>query len=130
VNTRIDYMYRDGANWQSYGHAVLAGELSDADRALIRENLDSGEYFIPSQVGLPDLQYKDATYYHPDYDHVWHELNVDEDFEPTNAPPTVQFTAHEFAERFRDIVWDDGMWATARLILAAPGGIYGSSDDE
>ncbi len=29
MNTRIDYLYRDAANYKLYGHVVIPGEITE-----------------------------------------------------------------------------------------------------
>lgn len=60
-NTKILYQYRDADNYKVAGHVVVAGEMSEAQVGKIIDRLDSEApdvcvYFIPGQVGLPDLQ--------------------------------------------------------------------------
>ena len=61
-------------------------------------DLESGEFFIPSQIGLPDLQSRLGK--PTDDDHVWHHLTP-EDFTPTPEPPTVKLTARGLRTQFR-----------------------------
>ena len=95
MNTRISYLYRDAGNYKAYHDLVICGKLTLAQVALY---LDSGEFFIPSQVGLPDLQAELGT--PTDDDHVWHHLPSDA-FTPTETSPTVRLTARTLLTRFR-----------------------------
>lgn len=52
-------------------------------------------FFIPSEVGLPDLQ--DDVF--SVYDHIWHEL---EKIELTEEHPTVELNASLLVENFED----------------------------
>jgi len=70
--TVIGYLYRDGGNYKSYGYVALAGVFTDRQRKAITRTLDEGLYFIPGQVGMPELQAKLGAI-DPDADHVWHE---------------------------------------------------------
>ena len=89
---------------------VFAGELTDAERALITNALDEGDYFIAEQVGLPNLRERWSSHY-DDLDHVWHELT---NIETVDDSPTTGETAAEFAARFAAITWDEKA-ALARL---------------
>ena len=53
MNTRICYLYRDSDNYKVHNMCVIHGELTDSQIDQILECCDMGEYFIPSQVGLP-----------------------------------------------------------------------------
>lgn len=108
VNTRIEYMYRDGSNYKTHGHVVLPGRLTPEQRETLTERVD-GE-FIPQQVGLAPL-FGDWSSHYED-DHPWHELTwVEETVAPVNTdriltegavPP-----ATEWAARFLTVErWD------------------------
>lgn len=97
-NSRIDYLYRDGSNYKQDGSVVLAGELTDEQRALI---LEHAEAFLPDQVGLPVLY--EAWSSHYEDDHPWHEITA---IETVSSKPTHPESAADLAERFRDIEWD------------------------
>lgn len=75
-NTLIEYLYRDRSNNKARGLFVLAGALSEQDvrSVLSRRGPDGG--FIPSQIGMPDLQdrfAKDNGWLEQD-DHPWHTI--------------------------------------------------------
>ena len=55
-NTLIEYMYRDASNYKKTNVAVLKGRISLGQIGLIESSLNDGEFFIPGQVGLQDLQ--------------------------------------------------------------------------
>jgi len=97
MNTEIHYMYRDGSNYKMHHREVVAGVITHADIAAC---LEEGENFIPSQVGLLDLQEMLEGGVGDD-DHVWHELQED-DFTPTQDAPTAQVTADELIRNFID----------------------------
>ena len=102
MNTRIAYMYRDAANYKTSKEIVLEGEAApDVFFASLHER----EYFIPYDVGLPELQPSLCTV----DDHIWHELErvVLTDDAPDAAFP---FSAAELASRFHDrgaAGWDE-----------------------
>ena len=95
MNTCIHYLYRDASNYKAHHEIIVRGVITFAE---IAPCLDSGEFFIPSQVGLPDLQSQLGK--PTDDDHVWHHLTP-EDFTPTPEPPTVKLTACGLRSRFR-----------------------------
>lgn len=106
MNTRIGYMYRDGANYKQYCEVVVAGTL---DPTLVTPLLDGGQWFIAGDVGLPDpqLEWEELGYEFPtEEDHVFCEFDP-EDVEPTEAPPTVGVTAADLLARLRAI---GGRW--------------------
>jgi hypothetical protein len=68
-------------------------------KPFLRECDDMG--FIPSQVGLEDLQ-SELAGYPSDDDHVWHTM-CDDTFKPTEAAPTTKLTAAELLRNFRSV---------------------------
>ncbi len=91
MNTRFEYLYRDACNYKSYNDVVVSGVLNKTD---IQPYLKDKTFFIPSEIGLPDLQEMEFS---PD-DHIWHEI---ESISPTNDAPTITFSAREIIEGFR-----------------------------
>ncbi|MBP3585213.1 MAG: hypothetical protein J6J59_05960 [Peptococcaceae bacterium] len=70
LNTKIEYLYRDASNYKIYNECVVKGILTAEQREEIVDCLSEGEYFIPSQVGLPEKRFDDWT----EDDHPWFEL--------------------------------------------------------
>lgn len=72
----IEYLYRDAANWKTYGQALLSGGCTPDLSAQIEHVLDGHRLFIAEQVGLPPLQPVHAATYggDPELDHVFHEF--------------------------------------------------------
>lgn len=72
VMLRIDYLYRDAANFKQWNTAFTKGYLSEEQINQILSTLDENLYFIPSMVGLPENRISGE----PDYelDHIWFEL--------------------------------------------------------
>jgi anthranilate phosphoribosyltransferase len=94
VNTRLVYLYRDASNYKATMSAVLAGELSAEEIALLRGAIALTAVgagidpvaFSPVDLGLPPAQ--DALWaYHArnEDDHIYNELL---DIEPTAAAVT------------------------------------------
>ena len=98
MNTLLEYLYRDASNYKQHGSVVLQGGISLKD---IRPLLIDGEYFIPSQAGLPDLQhrFKDQGFEYPtEDDHAWHEIVS---MKPTRKQPTIPLHRKEFLARLQ-----------------------------
>ncbi len=104
MNTAIHYMYRDADNYKEGEDVIFTGEITDTEKKLILSYRDEKQYFIPSQVGLYDLQNR-MTGFPNDSDHVWHELRS-EDITLTENNPTEEIDIHEFAKKFADIEWN------------------------
>jgi hypothetical protein len=115
MNTRLGYLYRDGSNYKQHHAVVFAGAITDAERRALLARLDDGSYFIPSQVGLEDLQHRFGGL--TDDDHPWHELEAD-DIEVADAVPS-HGDVHDFVVRFCATTWDAAA-ASARLGLPRP----------
>lgn len=98
MNTKISYLYRDADNYKKVNECVIAGALTAEQICAIKACCDMGEYFIPSQVGLPERRF---DRYDPAVDHCWFELDEDS-FSETIEPPTVALTAAELVNRFEE----------------------------
>jgi len=120
MNTRICYLYRDASNYKQYNEAVLIGEMTKEQLARIARCLSQGEFFVPRDVGLPEMRITD---YRTDDDHCWFEWEIVKDEESgcvvlplsgvvyTDDPPTVQMTGEELAQKFEAIEqWDEQGW--------------------
>ena len=98
MNTLLEYLYRDASNYKQHGSVVLRGAISLKD---IRPLLLDGEYFIPSQAGLPGLQHKfrkQGFEYPTEYDHAWHEIVS---MRPTTKQATLPLHRKEFLSRLQ-----------------------------
>lgn len=72
----FEYLYRDAANYKAWGEILLSGIPSQDDMAAMRARLESGEYFVAEQVGIPVL-YKelwDLSGGPTEDDHALHEF--------------------------------------------------------
>ncbi len=92
MNTKIVYLYRDACNYKAWHEVVVQGEVDAADLFLC---LKDGEFFIPSEVGLQDLQAPVFT----EYDHIWHALHS---VEFTDETENISITADCLRSAFRD----------------------------
>jgi len=107
--TAFDYMYRDAGNFKAFGTVSLDGVLSEADRQMLRERLEGGEYFIAEQVRVPALyeqlyRWSEGT---TRSDHCWHEFIGFRDLEsaPDERLPVAEAAA--FIAQFRSVSeWD------------------------
>ena len=96
MNTQIRYLYRDASNYKVENECVVAGTFTQEQIAQIMDCCDLGEYFIPSQVGLPEQRF---SQYDPAEDHCWFEL-AEDGFEETAKPATVGISAQQLVENF------------------------------
>lgn len=96
MNTRIEYLYRDGSNYKVHNECVIEGELTEPQQDIILACRDDDIYFIPSDVGLPEVRFDS---WDEQYDHDWFEL-YDYAFSSTDANPDVHITAAELVEAF------------------------------
>lgn len=105
MNTKISYMYRDADNYKTWNEEVLKGEISAQQLMTIVDCLEDKMYFIPSQVGLPEVRFDDVT----EADHCWFELCPEQDFSTTAHEPTIDMTVDKLVERFQAAKgrWDD-----------------------
>lgn len=73
----LEYMYRDAANWKTFGLVILDGPIPPAMISSIVQTLDSGMLFVAEQVDIPPLQGRHLVEYgsaENDLDHAFHEL--------------------------------------------------------
>lgn len=105
MNTKIEYLYRNASNYKVQNQCIIQGALTETQMEAILDCLDSGEFFIPSQVGLPEKRFDKIT----EDDHPWFELNED-GFSLTDEPATVDMTAEKLVEEFKEAAgnWNDG----------------------
>ena len=111
-----EVIYRDADNYKATRAVVLAGSAAAEDIAAIAAALSDGEWFIPSQVGLDDLQ-GELQQYDTDLvldadgrnaaDHPWHQLNLPDAVQPTDATPDAPMTWKELVEAFRTVAWNE-----------------------
>jgi hypothetical protein len=91
LNTRLSYLYRDACNYKKFNDIVISGMIEEKRiELLLKDKL----FFIPSEVGLPDLQ---GDFLSVD-DHIWHEL---EKIELTDDPPTINIDANTLIKKFK-----------------------------
>ena len=91
MNTLITYQYRDAANYKEFDTVIISGLLSLKN---IEEYLYEKEFFIPSEIGLKDLQPENLN----QDDHIWHEIR---EISHTHEKPTVNVTAQDIISNFK-----------------------------
>ncbi|ERM81338.1 hypothetical protein P872_10670 [Rhodonellum psychrophilum GCM71 = DSM 17998] len=94
-NIKLNYMYRDGANYKQFGEIVFENpeEISIAAAThKIKEKLIQEMFFVSEDWGFPSLR---IYPYDPEIDHDWHTF---EDFEETNAVQSDSRSLGEFLE--------------------------------
>lgn len=96
MNTKISYLYRDAANYKVRNECIINGELNYEQIRQIIDCCDECEYFMPSQVGLPERKFDD---YDAEVDHCWFEIN-EYCFEQTEQPANALLTARQLLENF------------------------------
>lgn len=127
MNTKINYLYRDGSNYKVYNEVVVAGEITSEHLRRIADTLSDGEYFIPSVVGLPEKKFETQT----DDDHLWFEWEIDdEDFdivasgcELTDEQPTVPLTVDQLVDNFEQAqpwVRETTVWVKGCFYIVQP----------
>jgi hypothetical protein len=100
MNSKFSYLYRDASNYKTFNEVIISGILSLKD---IEPNLRERTFFIPSEVGLMDLQNSVFT----SDDHIWHEID---EIKPTADQPTVNFNASKLLTKFKiahQIDWNE-----------------------
>lgn len=106
-NTLIEYMYRDASNYKKTNVAVLKGRISLGQIGLIESSLNDGEFFIPGQVGLQDLQgeFEHGGGWDEDDDHVWHTISsIEYTDQPSNSDLSVDEMMRNWPASSED--WD------------------------
>jgi hypothetical protein len=106
--TKIPYFYRDASNYKASSEVIVSGVFTQEQKNIIQGKLDSGEFFIPTDVRMRALQNELISFPSED-DHVYHTLDVDE-LEVLDAIPpgcTLHCSADEFTARFKAVKdWD------------------------
>jgi hypothetical protein len=72
MNTRVEYLYRDGSNYKQWGAVVFRGGCDARWVQRLFAALDSGELFIAHQVRVPELFFTERPLYADN--HCWHEM--------------------------------------------------------
>ena len=104
MKTKFEYLYRDASNYKQFHFVIVKGVIAQQQ---VRCYLFDKLYFIPSEIGLPDLQLEPLT----QDDHVWHEIEC---LTRTEEPATVPFTARQLLHSFRKSHLND--WNFSKVI--------------
>lgn len=109
-NTRINYLYRDALNYKKHNEVIIPGTFTEEQIHTIIDCLQGGEYFIPSEVNLPEIRFEDRT----EADHPWFELDED-GFEETEAKVTCHISPEDLVKLFleRKKEWQDEFYMPA-----------------
>jgi hypothetical protein len=105
MNTIIQYHYQDAANYKSHSEDdILEGTLTEKEKTALLDKFQQ-EGFVPSQIGLNDLQgelqqYDQSSF--NDDDHCFHQLDA---VEATQAEPNHSMTAKEFYNKMMTTNW-------------------------
>lgn len=105
--TIFEYLYRDAANFKSYGSILLSGRITQPERELIEGKLESGEFFIAEQIGIQPLY--EALYElsggATEQDHAWHSFGGFRDVTDADALDDMECwgSTEEFTKRFARI---------------------------
>jgi len=99
-NTKISYRYRDASNCKVYCEVVVKGVF---ESQILMDALHEGEFFIPHDLSLPELQNKPWN----EDDHIWHELI---EVEETDEAPNAEVTSDMLLSKMPEIEargWDE-----------------------
>lgn len=109
-NTRINYLYRDASNYKKHNEVIIPGTFTEEQIHTIIDCLQGGEYFIPSEVNLPEIRFEDRT----EADHPWFELDED-GFEETEAKVTCHISPEDLVKLFleKKKEWQDEFYMPA-----------------
>lgn len=101
MNTQFNYLYRDACNYKKFHSIVLSGVIRLKQ---IEPFLREQTFFIPFEIGLPDLQEEVFK----SYDHIWHEIEA---IELTEDQPTIAIDASSLLANFKNAHnqdWNEG----------------------
>lgn len=76
MNVCFEYLYRDAANYKSWGEVIFRNE-SDLDILKVEERIRAAlidrEFFVAEKVGVPVLYFESRD---DELDHQWHEYST------------------------------------------------------
>jgi hypothetical protein len=110
--TVFEYLYRDAGNFKAFGSVLLKGRVSDDNRDAIRSRLESGEFFIAEQVGVPPLyeQLYQWSAGPTESDHCWHEFVGFREIDGPESSVTYVGDAATFVARFAAVTgWEESL---------------------
>ena len=87
MNIELEYLYRDCGNFKNFGKVVFANKRklsAEEIHEMLLSTVMPEQFFRASDLGVPDLYFKDFPY-DPELDHELHEYHkVSETKEPTD----------------------------------------------
>lgn len=104
-NTIIHYRYTDANNYKAPGTFIVEGLLSNNQISQILDKFgETSEGFIPSQIGIPDLQGELQSYDSEDHgdDHCYHDIT---EIELTSEDPDTDMSAEKFLSLIMNTEW-------------------------
>lgn len=102
-NTELYYLYRDADNYKQHESVIMPGVLCTSDAQKLFDALDDDDGFVPSAVGLDDLQERNVNGWQNDVDHPYHELLA---LKVTKKEPTIDMTILDFYNRIIYCDWE------------------------
>ena len=111
-NTRVNYIYRDAANYKIPLHVVLPGSLTSKQ---MDDIWDYSEEFRPADFGFPADTFVSRGYRPYDDDPDTHEIT---EVEETDEEPTVEITADEFYNRLVKNTHNTGAEEAPNIVCA------------
>lgn len=119
--TTLTYLYRDASNYKQHGQIQLDGILSPEELQMIRSRLSEGDRFIPgdlpAEFGIEELQSKLPSYPSEEDDHVWHELQLDDQQRADTANPDLPVISKDAFVAFFRTLEGGGNWRIAEAAL-------------
>ena len=109
MNSILVYEYTDRLGWAQLHTEVFPGEWSQQDICQFMMTDRGGEsyYFVPGQIGLPDLQTKMSSFPSAS-DHVFHKALA---IRPTEKQPTVDWEKDHYWLATRNLWGGDWYWS-------------------
>ena len=106
----FEYLYRNASNYKAWGTLLLRGTCSNADIESLREQFDSGEFFIAEQLGIPPLYAElwELGSGPTADDHVWHTFYAVRPATPEETNVPVFCTVENLISRIKDVeTWNE-----------------------
>jgi hypothetical protein len=109
--TCFEYMYRDAGNYKAFGEVWLSGFLSYEEKDFIFSTMESGEFFVAEQIGVPALYQKlyVSSGGPTKDDHTWHTYQEfrENTFDAVPAGIQIWGNTQAFLKAFESVVrWD------------------------
>ena len=85
MNIKLNYLYRDGANYKNHKEVILSNpnkRTLEEITKIILANLIDETWFVAKYWNLPDMHFKGYAW-DTDIDHDWHEFDSAEETQET-----------------------------------------------